>query len=281
MSTEARLSTPYRPGGRHRRETVWENSPTRLLPQVWVLTLRILRRWSRDPATLVQSLVMPAGFLVALDIVLGEGIEAVSGRSGLYAQVPLVSLVGGMTGAIIGAVGVMRERDAGLLSRFWVVPIHRAAGLLARLAADAVRIVVITLTALCVGLALGFRFEQGPWAALLWILMPAVFGVALSAAVLTLALWSSSTLVPQATDVVIAILMFFSIGFVPLDQYPEWLQPFVEHQPASYTIKAMQGLSIDGPIAQPVLFTFLWALGIAAVCAVPLALGYRRASTRG
>lgn len=152
---------------------------------------------------------------------------------------------------------------------------------MARLAADAVRIVVITLTALAVGMALGFRFEQGPLAALLWVFMPAVFGVALSAAVLTLALWSSSTLVPQATDIVIAILMFFSIGFVPLDQYPEWMQPFVEHQPASYTIKAMQGLSIDGPIAEPVMFTFLWAVGIAAVCAVPLTLGYRRASRRG
>lgn len=281
MSVATRLSTPYRPGGKHRLETIQENSAARLLPQVWVLTLRILKRWGRDPATLVQSLVMPAGFLVALDIVLGEGIEQVTGRSGLYAQVPLVALVGGMTGAIIGAVGVMRERDAGLLSRFWVVPIHRASGLLARLAADVVRIVVITLTALCVGLALGFRFEQGPLAAVLWVFMPAIFGVALSAAVLTLALWSSSALVPQATDIVIAILMFFSIGFVPLDQYPDWLQPFVEHQPASYTIKAMQGLSIDGPIAEPVLFTVLWALGIFAVCAVPLALGYRRASKRG
>ncbi len=74
---------------------VWENSPKRLIPQTWVLTARILRRWSRDPATLVQSLVMPAGFLVALDIVLGDGIEKVTGHSGLYGQVPLVALVGG------------------------------------------------------------------------------------------------------------------------------------------------------------------------------------------
>ena len=275
------VPAPRRPGGRHRVAKIWENSPRRLIPQTWVLTARILRRWSRDPATLVQSLVMPAGFLVALDIVLGDGIEQVTGRSGLHGQVPLVALVGGMTGAIIGAVGVMREREAGLLSRFWVVPVHRGAGLLARLSADAIRIVVITLVAMSVGVALGFRFEQGIAAAIAWVFVPAMFGVALSAAVLTLALYSSSTLVPQATDIVIAVLMFFSIGFVPLDQYPEWMQPFVEHQPASYTIKAMQGLSVDGPIAEPVLFTALWSMGIFAVCAVPLALGYRKASRRG
>jgi ABC-2 type transport system permease protein len=275
------LAAPYRPGGRHRVERVWENSPKRLFPQLWVLTWRILRRWLRDPATLVQSLVMPAGFLVALDIVLGDGIEQVTGRSGLYGQVPLVALVGGMTGAIIGAIGIMREREIGLLSRFWVVPVHRGAGLLARMLAEAVRIVVITLVVMVVGMLLGFRFEQGIPAAVLWVFMPAMFGVALSAAVLTLALYSSSTLVPQATDIVVAILMFFSIGFVPLDQYPQWLQPFVEHQPVSYTIKTMRGLSIEGPIAEPFLFSVLWSAGIVAVCALPLAIGYRRASRRG
>ncbi|VEG55474.1 multidrug ABC transporter inner membrane protein [Mycolicibacterium aurum] len=281
MTTDSSVSAPYRPGGRHRVDRVWENSPKRLLPQVAVLTARILRRWSRDPATLVQSLVMPAVFLAALDIVLGDVIEQVTGNSGLYGQVPLVALVGGMTGAIIGAVGIMRERDVGLLSRFWVVPVHRAAGLLARLTADFVRIVVITIVVMGVGLALGFRFEQGIPAAIAWVFMPALFGVALSAAVLTLALFSSSTIAPQATEIVIAILMFFSIGFVPLDQYPEWLQPFVENQPVSTTIEAMKGLSLEGPIAEPVLFSVLWAVGIAAVCAVPLAIGYRRASKRG
>lgn len=272
---------PHRPGGRHRMDKVWENSPKRLIPQTWVLTARILRRWSRDPATLVQSLVMPAGFLVALDIVLGDGIEKVTGNSGLYGQVPLVALVGGMTGAIIGAVNIMREREVGLLSRFWVVPVHRGAGLLARLTADVVRIVVITLVVLCVGLVLGFRFEQGLPAAIAWVFMPALFGVALSAAVLTLALYSSNTIVPQATEIVIAMLMFFSIGFVPLDQYPGWLQPIVEHQPVSYTIEAMRGLALEGPIAEPVLWTVAWSAGIALVCAVPLAIGYRRASKRG
>lgn len=277
----ATAQAPYRPGGRHRVRRVWENSPRRLLPQVLVLTARILRRWSRHPATLVQSLVMPAAFLVALDIVLGDVLEQVTGHSGLYTQVPLVALVGGMTGAITGAVGIMREREAGLLSRFWVVPVHRAAGLLARLSADFIRIVVVTLAVLGVGVALGFRFERGLLAAIGWLFMPALFAVALSAAVLTLALYSANTIVPQATEVVIAMLMFFSIGFVPLDQYPEWLQPIVEHQPVSYTIEAMRGLSLEGPIAEPVFFAALWSVGIFAVCAVPLAIGFRRASRRG
>jgi ABC-2 type transport system permease protein len=278
----ARPEARRRPtSARHRMERVWENSPSRLVPHTWVLTARILRRWSRDPATVVQSLVMPAGFLVALDIVLGDGIEQVTGHSALYGSVPLVAMVGGMTGAIIGAVGIMREREAGLLSRLWVVPMHRASGLLARLLADAIRIVVITAVVMCVGLALGFRFRQSILESAAWLFIPAVFGVALSAAVLTLALYSANTIVPQATEIVIAMLMFFSIGFIPLDQFPKWIQPIVEHQPVSYSIEAMRGLSLEGPVLEPLTATLLWSAGIAAVCAIPLAIGYRKASKRG
>jgi ABC-2 type transport system permease protein len=183
-----------------------------------------------------------------------------------------------MTGAIIGAVGIMRERTDGLLSRLWVLPVHRASGLLARLAADAVRIVVITAGVMCVGLLLGFRFEQGIFQAVVWLFIPAVFGVAFSAAIITLALYSANTIAPQATEIICAILMFFSTGFVPLDQYPKWIQPVVEHQPVSYVIEAMRGLSLGGPVLVPMVATLLWSAGIAALCAIPMAIGYRKAS---
>ena len=107
------VAQPARTAGRHRMPRLWENSPLRLVPQTWVLTARILRRWARDPATVVQSLVMPAGFVVALNIVLGDGIKLATGHSALYGSVPLVAMVGAMTGAIIGAVGIMRERTEG------------------------------------------------------------------------------------------------------------------------------------------------------------------------
>ncbi len=230
---------------------------------------------------MVQSLIMPAGFLIALEIVLGEGVREVTGESGLYGTVPLVSMVGAMTGSIIGGISVMREREAGLLARLWVLPVHRASGLLARLAADAVRILVITAVVLCVGLLMGFRLRQGVPESVIWFFLPAVFGIAFSAVVLTLALYSASTIVPQATEIIVAMLMFFSTGFVPLDQYPSWIQPVVEHQPVSYVTEAMRGLSLGGPILVPTVATLLWSGAIVAACAVPLALGYKRASMRG
>ena len=47
--------------------------------------------------------------------------------------------------------------------------------------------------------------------------------------------------------------MFFSTGFVPLDQFPDWIQPVVEHQPVSCAIEAMRGLSLGGPVLAPMV----------------------------
>lgn len=252
----------------------------RLLSETWIMTKRILRRWARDPATVGQSLLFPAGFLIALNIVLGDGIRQVTGESALYGSVPLVALVGATSGAILVAIGIMRERQDGLLSRFWTLPVHRMSGVLSRLLAEAFRIVVLTAFVMCVGMILGFRFRQGFLQAVAWLFMPAVFGVAFSAVVITIGLYAANVIVPQATEVISAMLFFFSTGFVPLSQFPKWLQPFVEHQPCSYVIEAMRGLAIGGPVARPVIGTVLWSAAIAAACAIPMIVGYRRASRR-
>lgn len=266
--------------GRHRLPQAWENSPRRLLLHTWVLTARILRRWSRDVSTMSQSLAMPVVLLITINIVFEDGVSAVTGESALYGSVPLIAMIGAMTGAIIGAIGVMRERDDGLLSRLWVMPVHRAAGLLSRLAADAIRIFVTTLVIMGAGMVMGFRFERGVLSAVGWLFIPVIFGMAFSVVVIMLALYSANTIAVEATDLLAATTMFFCTGLVPLSQYPDWIQPVVEHQPVSYVVETMRGLSVGGPVLQPFLGTVAWSVGIIAVCAVPLALGYRRASMR-
>jgi ABC-2 type transport system permease protein len=263
-----------------RRDTS-ENSPRRLVLHTWVLTARILRRWSRDSSTLLESLIMPVALLVTLNLVLGDGISQLTGHGALYGSVPLVAMVGAMTGATVGGIGLMRERTDGLLSRLWVLPVHRAAGLLSRLAADATRIVMTTAVIMCAGLVLGFRFQEGLLASMAWLFIPIVFGVVFSAAVNTLGLYASNTIVLEATQVVAALLMFFSTGFVPLDQFPRWIQPAVEHQPVTYAIETMRGLSLGGPVSTPMVGMLLWSVGIAVACGIPMAIGYRKASMRG
>lgn len=272
----ATMTPPRARVGRH----VAESSPRRLVADTRVLTGRVLRRWLRDLGTVAETLLMPVVLLVTLNIVLGDGISQVTGHSALYGSVPLVAMVGAMSGAMVGGIGVMRERDEGLLSRLWVLPVHRGAGLLSRLAAEAVRIVATTAVVLAAGMLLGFRFRQGLAEAVGWLLVPAAFGVAFSMAVLTLALYSANTIMVEGTEIIWGLLMFFSTGFVPLEQYPGWIQPVVGHQPVSYAIEAMRGLSLGGPVRDPLVGVAAWSVGLVAVCAIPMVIGYRNASRR-
>ena len=162
-----------------------------------------------------------------------------------------------------------------------MLPVHRASDLLSRLAADAVRIVVTTAVILCAGLVMGFRFRQGILASVAWVFVPTVFGLAFTVIVITLALYAANTIVVEGTEVIWGMLMFFSSGFVPLDQFPRWIQPVVQHQPVSYAVEAMRGLSLGGPVLAPTVGMLLWSAGIVAACAIPMAIGYRRASMRG
>ena len=257
-----------------------ENSPRRLVVHTWLLTARLLRRWSRDRATVLESLVMPVVLLLALNIVLGDGISQLTGHSALYGSVPLIAMVGAMSGSMVGGIGLMRERTDGLLSRLWVMPVHRASGLLSRLAADAVRIVATTAVIMCAGLVLGFRFRQGILASVAWLFIPTAFGVAFTMVVITIALYTAKTIVVEGTEVIWGLLMFFCTGFVPLDQYPSWIQPVVHHQPMSCAIEVMRGLSVGGPVLAPMVATLVWSVGIAAACALPMAIGYRKAGSR-
>ncbi|WP_433759964.1 ABC transporter permease [Nocardia sp. CA-135398] len=260
----------------HGRTETWRL----LIPQTLIQTKRLLVRWWRDPLTVVQSLIFPALLLVMLNTVLGRQISSFSGASALYGSVPMVALVGVMSGSVAGAITLGRERDEGLLARFWVLPVHRASGLAARILAEAIRILLCTAVLFAVGVALGFRFEQGLLAGIALFGVPLIFGIAFATVVTAVAVFSAKAALVEAVSLGSSLLMFFSSGFVPLIAYPKWAQPIVRHQPMSYAIDAMRGLSLGGPVRDPLLATIAWCVGALVVFAVPAALGYRRASRR-
>lgn len=256
-----------------------ENSLRHLVSNSWVLTGRLLVRFVRNPVSIVHALLLPVAFLLTLKVVFGDSITTITGEDALYRSVPLVAILGGMSGAAAGVVGINAERNDGFLSRMWTQPIHRAAGLLSRLAAETVRLLVTTLVILLTGVLLGFRFHQGPAAAVLWVAVPVMFGLAFSALATTAALYWPRAVLVEAMQPVIVLGATFSSGFAPVDRYPEWVQPVVRNQPMTPAVDAMRGLSVGGPVLSPMIATLVWCAAIFAVCLWPILVGYRRAST--
>ncbi len=208
---------------------------------------RLLVTWLRDPSTTIQALVYPAFMLLMFRVVLGNSITAATGQSSIFGTVPLIILVGAMFGSIASAVGLKGERASGLLSRFWTLPAHRASGLVGRMIAEAVRVLVTSIVILGVGYLLGFRFNQGPpLAAVALLVLPIVFGIGFAMMVTALATVADNLPLVEIVSISCTLLMFFNSGFVPVMAYPKWLQPVVAEQPMSVAIDAMKGLSLGG-----------------------------------
>ncbi|MCZ4521272.1 ABC transporter permease [Rhodococcus ruber] len=242
---------------------------------------RLLMRWMRDPSTMIQALLYPALMLVMFRVVLGNSISAATGSPAIYGQVPMIALVGAMFGSIVSAVGLKAERKSGLLSRFWTTPTHRAAGLLGRMIAEAVRVLVTTIVIILAGVAMGFRFTQGLQVGILLLLIPVVFGIGFAVMVTFLATVAGDAPLVELVSIFCTLLMFFNAGFVPVLAYPPWLQPVVAAQPMSVAVGAMRNLAMGGPVMTPVLQTLAWSLGMVVVFLVPAIRGFRRASSHG
>lgn len=110
-----------------------------LCSQTWVLISRLLVRSVRNPMTVVHAVLLPVAFLAHAEGCVRRLDHRGHGRERLYRSVPLVALLATMSGSTTGMVGLAAERRDGFLARLWSPPIHREAGLLARLGAEAVR----------------------------------------------------------------------------------------------------------------------------------------------
>lgn len=259
--------------------TVDETSIATFVTSTLLQSRRLLRRWSREPGVLVQSLVFPTFLLVVFHWVLGKTVTLFSGQDSLYGQLPLIALLAAMFGTLTTGIALTAERDDGLLARFWVLPVHRASGVASRLVAEAARTLISTILLILVGIALGFRFQQGFWSVIGFVFVPVAFTVGFATMVVAIAVISSGKTVLELLSTVCLLMLFFNTGFVPAEQYPGWLQPVVEAQPMSPAIDTMRGLAVGGPVLTPLLQTLAWIVGFVAVFGVLAVRGYRRAAS--
>lgn len=255
-----------------------ENSARALWSASLVQCRRLLITWSRDWTTTVQALVYPALMMLMFLIVFGNTVAEATGQRAVYGYAPMVALVAAMSGGVVSGIGLAQEKHSGLLTRFATLPVHRAAGLVGRMLAEAIRVLVTTLFILGVGVCFGFRFTQGPLASIALVGLPVLFALGFAVLVTALAAGAQPIAMINVVGIGTTLLMFFNSGFVPVAAYPSWLQDTVANQPMSCAIEAMRGLSTGGPVAESLLETVAWTAGLIAVFGWPAVRGLRRAA---
>jgi ABC-2 type transport system permease protein/oleandomycin transport system permease protein len=259
------------------------SAPGPLVRARWAVsdTLTITRRnllvWMRVPAYLVFTVIQPVMFVLLFRYVFGGAIPVAGGYvnfliPGILAQTAAFATFG-------TAIALAQELKKGVIDRLRSMPMARSAVLAGRLTADTGRMLVTILIVTGVGIAVGFRFDQGILPAILMIVLATVFGLAVCciSAYTGLAIGDEESV--QAFGLIwIFPLTFLSSAFVPIPSMPGWLQAFANNQPVTYVIDTMRALARGGPVEANLWKSIAWLAGIFIVF-VPLAVrAYKRAS---
>ncbi|MGU3499122.1 ABC transporter permease [Mycobacterium sp. C31M] len=250
-----------------------------LLTESWIFAGRLFTQWRRFPMVPLQALLFPTGLLVIYGLLVGKSMVRLTGSSGLDLLIPVCTLAGAMSAAVGAGLVVPYDRDSGLLTRMWIMPVHRTSVLAGALLAEALRTVIGSALVVAVAFAMGFRFEGNTFGFLIYLLIPSVVVVSFATIVITLALQPKGRVILTWTQSACMGLAFATL--IPLDRVPAVLRPLAEYQPVAPAAATMRALSSGGPLLQPVLLTILWTIVIAAVFVPITVRGYRAAVEGG
>jgi ABC-2 type transport system permease protein/oleandomycin transport system permease protein len=240
---------------------------------------RALIVWIRVPAYIVFTVVQPVMFALLFRYVFGGAIPV--HVKGGYVNYLIPGVIGqnAAFGSFSTSIALARDVQKGTIDRFRSMPMARSALLIGRLGADTIRNFITILIMVGIGYAVGFRFENGVFPAIMMVVLATVFALVICcvSAFIGLAIKDEESV--QAFGLIwVFPLTFVSSAFVQIQTMPGWLQAFAKNQPISIVIDEIRALALGGPLALHAWQSAVWLVGIFAVFA-PLAVrAYRNAS---
>jgi ABC-2 type transport system permease protein len=242
---------------------------------------QLLTHWRRAPIVPIQAVLFPTFLLITYYLLVGKSVMRITGTDSLYGLVPTCAIAGAFSGALAAGLSLCLERDRGLLSQLWALPVHRASALIGRLLAEAARTVLSTAVITAVGFVLGFRFHGSVLALLLFLLVPVMVVLVFAMAVIAVAVRAKdgTTLIWLGLPAITAV--FASSGSPPIESLPSWMWPLLRFQPMEPIVESMRTLAQGGLPLTSLLQTLIWAVVMTAIVG-PLAIrGYRAAAEAG
>ncbi len=237
-----------------------------LITHTQLLGARSVRGSSRNPASILGAIIFPLLFFALFNIVMRRIMAA---NDFDYVQLLPSAIVVQATlfAAMSSAYYIANDRLTGFTARLRSMPIHPTAALFGRAFADSARGLISIAAVLIVGVATGMRFEAGLGWLPVYVLVAVLF---LIGAALTLGLIGYLAPSPEGASAIASIpylpLLMLSSGFAPVEDFPSWLQPFVEWQPVTVTIDALRALTGTGDIGTTVPKSIGWSLLLVVVC---------------
>lgn len=239
---------------------------------------RHLQRIKAAPGVMILTQTMPITMLLFFGYVFGSAL-AMPGQEYRAFLVPGLLAATAANGIMVGMFQASQDCDRGVMDRFRTLPMSRPAVPFGQTAADLLTTAIGMIPLILVGLAVGWRIEGGPLAAL------GAFGLLLLLRFATswLGCWLGLLIrneeVAGQLGSATFILPLLSNAYIPTDNLPGWLRTVAEWNPISAMASATRELfgnaspAADAawPVAHPVAGTLAWSVVLLAVF-VPLAV---------
>ncbi|WP_026924525.1 ABC transporter permease [Glycomyces arizonensis] len=240
------------------------------MSQTLSMAWRQMVRIKHNPFELVDLSLSPVMFLLLFVYVFGGQM---AGSTTDYLQYVLGGLIAqnAIFLTMYTGTGINADLRKGVYDRFRSLPIARSAPLAGKIFADLFKQVWSVAVMLILGVLMGFELRSLSGALLATVVI-VVFALAISwVSVLMGVLADSEEKVQIYSFVVIMPLTFTSSAFVDTSTMPGFLGAWADVNPVTHLADAMRGLLSSGPIAEPLMWTAIWAVVIFAVTA-PLAM---------
>ena len=204
---------------------------------------RALLRYFRTPQLVVLGTIQGALFLLIFRYVFGGAVD-IHGTSYVNFLVPGFVTTGVLFTGQGAATGVADDLQQGFVDRLRSLPVPRSSYLAGRSVADTVWNAWGLLTAIAVGLAVGFRPQGSALGDLAALALCVAFGFAFEWLFLVVGLFAGTPQAAQGMAFLVFPLTFVSSAYVPVSTMPGWLQAFAQHQPITYMVDAVRALTL-------------------------------------
>ncbi len=257
--------------------TVLTEPRVRPVQQWWALSGRGISKVFRG-GEVIFAFVSPAFLAICFYLPLRSIVEVTPGINYGQFLMPIIVLQSVNFAASSAAMRAAFDGEQGINTRFRVMPMSPVIPMLARTATNGVLLVISLVCAAVACLIIEWRPGGGLWGTAGLFGLAFLIGALFSWAADGLGLVAGS---PEATSQALAlptlILGMMSTGFVPLQQFPEWIQPFVRNQPISQFADSMRALDAGTATWQQLQPSLWWCAGLAATALLLLAVSTRKA----
>ena len=198
------------------------------------------------PEQLLDVTITPVMFVLMFTYLFGG---AIAGSTGEYLDyiLPGILVMSVLFTTVYSGVAINTDLTKGVVDRFRSLPIWGPAPLVGALLGDSVRYLVAGSVIVILGVALGFRPDEGPVGVVAAMALVTFFAFGLSWVFTTLGLLlRSPNAVMNAGFMGIFPLTFLSNVFVEPETLPSALEAFVDVNPISILADASRGLMQGG-----------------------------------